>query len=74
MRMRKRNSNNSLTQPALPLEELAGRSRRIWRAEPFIGAVAAVVVGVAPPSLEDASLVVTLELVRLAPIGTCRMM
>ena len=55
--------------PALPLEELAGRARRVGRAEPLVGAVAAVVVGVAPPGLEDAALVVALELVRLAPVG-----
>ena len=57
--------------PALPLEELAGRARRVGRAEPLVGAVAAVVVGVAPPGLEDAALVVALELVRLAPVGPC---
>ena len=57
--------------PALPLEELAGRPRRVGRAEPLVGAVAAVVVGVAPPGLEDAALVVTLELVRLATVGPC---
>ena len=61
---------NSSTQPALPLEELAGRPRRVGRAEPLVGAVAAVVVGVAPPGLEDAPLVVTLELVWLTPVGT----
>ena len=57
--------------PALPLKELAGRPRRVGRAEPLVGAVAAVVVGVAPPRLEDAPLVVALELVRLAPVGPC---
>ena len=56
--------------PALPFEELAGRPGRVRLAEPLIGAVAAVVVGIAPPGLEHALLVVALELVRLAAVGT----
>ena len=56
--------------PALPFEELAGRPGRVRLAEPLVGAVAAVVVGVAPPGLEHALLVVALELVRLAAVGT----
>ena len=51
---------------ALPLVVVAGRAWRAGRASLLVATVAAVVVRVAAPSLQDASLVRALELVRLA--------
>ena len=59
-----------MNKPALPFEVLAGRARRVGNARPLVRAVAAIVVRVASPGLEDAPFVVALELVGLAPVGT----
>ena len=56
---------------ALPLVVVAGGAGRVGGAEPLVTHVTAIIVGIAAPRLENAPLVVALELVGLAKAVSC---